>query len=87
MDLTASLIVILGVIILSSISHLGGVNELSSLLSSLLPDALETEVTRCFTLLLWWYNFCITKSRYSMCWIEFQKQLFQQAKKCVFINI
>ena len=46
MDLTASFIVVLGVIISSSINLLGGVDGLSSLslLSSLLPDALETEL-------------------------------------------
>ena len=48
MDLTASLIAVLGVIIPSSMSLLGGVDGLSSLslLSLLLPDALETEVTQ-----------------------------------------
>ena len=47
-DLTASLIAVLGVIIPSSMSLLGGVDGLSSLslLSLLLPDALETEMTQ-----------------------------------------
>ena len=49
-DLIASLIAVLGVIISSSVNLLGGVDEFASLslLPSLLPDALETEVTRCF---------------------------------------
>ena len=50
MDLTASLIAVWGVIISSSIGLLGWVDALSSLslLSLLLPDALETEVTEHF---------------------------------------